>query len=238
MEALTGLREDWGEERPRLIEFAERESALQVLASAVAADWLDFLRREALPKMESPVEEAMLYGLIAACWKGRARVRVTPSWIADHGIDVSLRLSGPDSLLIAPQYRIGKARVDFKLSYLELNRREVDLPVECVVEVDGHAFHEKTKKQAQRDKERERAITGTGLPVLRFTGSEVWASPAERGEAVLDHLRKAYWRQSLERELAANPEALRRFDDKPDLLQDLSGLSLEEWRRRLTSRRP
>lgn len=45
------------------------------------------------------------------------------------------------------------------------------------IELDGHDFHERSKEQASRDKSRERAIVSTGLPVLRFTGSEVFKNP-------------------------------------------------------------
>lgn len=51
--------------------------------------------------------------------------------------------------------------------------REANLCVEC----DGHAFHEKTKQQAQRDKKRERDIISKGYKLIRFTGSEIYSDP-------------------------------------------------------------
>lgn len=42
-----------------------------------------------------------------------------------------------------------------------------------IVEVDGFAFHERTKEQATWDKRRERALTAAGYTVLRFSGQEV-----------------------------------------------------------------
>lgn len=45
------------------------------------------------------------------------------------------------------------------------------------VEVDGHDFHERTKEQAQRDKERDRNLTAAGWHPIRFTGSEVYRDP-------------------------------------------------------------
>lgn len=62
-----------------------------------------------------------------------------------------------------------------------------------VVECDGHEFHERTKKQAQRDKSRDRAITAQGFDVLRFTGSEIWADPYKCAE---EALRLMYRRQN------------------------------------------
>jgi very-short-patch-repair endonuclease len=41
------------------------------------------------------------------------------------------------------------------------------------VELDGHDFHEKTRAQAAKDKQRERALIRDGYTVVRFTGTEV-----------------------------------------------------------------
>ena len=45
------------------------------------------------------------------------------------------------------------------------------------IELDGHDFHERTKEQAKRDKERDRAFQRAGWTVVSFSGSEVWADP-------------------------------------------------------------
>lgn len=47
------------------------------------------------------------------------------------------------------------------------------------VELDGFAFHEKTKQQAIKDKERDRNLQQEGYFVARFSGSEVYADPKE-----------------------------------------------------------
>jgi Protein of unknown function (DUF559) len=47
------------------------------------------------------------------------------------------------------------------------------------IELDGHDFHERTKEQARRDRSRDRLFVGDGWKVLRFTGSEVFASPEQ-----------------------------------------------------------
>ncbi|HEU4341480.1 MAG TPA: DUF559 domain-containing protein [Candidatus Binatia bacterium] len=81
-------------------------------------------------------------------------------------------------ILIFPQVVIGKYRVDFLAAYslkdgyhTEVNR--YFLAIEC----DGHEFHEKTKEQAARDKARDRFLISQNVPVMRFSGSEIWASP-------------------------------------------------------------
>lgn len=84
-------------------------------------------------------------------------------------------------VVLHPQYQIGHYRVDFMLE-LKGKHDGVSLVVEC----DGHAFHERTKFQAERDKRRDRDITHAGYIVLRFTGSEIWRDPVECAISVFD----------------------------------------------------
>jgi hypothetical protein len=55
-----------------------------------------------------------------------------------------------------------------------------------VVECDGHAFHERTKEQAARDRSRDRAFQEGGAQVFRFTGSEIFNDPVKCADAILD----------------------------------------------------
>ncbi|MFS0560104.1 DUF559 domain-containing protein [Terribacillus sp. 179-K 1B1 HS] len=63
----------------------------------------------------------------------------------------------------------------------------VDFMVRCyakdklhffAIECDGHEFHEKTKEQVRKDKQRERALLSKGIKVIRFSGSEIWNDAA------------------------------------------------------------
>jgi len=56
------------------------------------------------------------------------------------------------------------------------------------VECDGHDFHERTKEQAARDRSRDRVLLEAGLPVVRFTGSEIYRNPQRCADEVTDHL--------------------------------------------------
>lgn len=47
----------------------------------------------------------------------------------------------------------------------------------CVVECDGHDYHEKTKEQAAHDRSRDRVFQSEGIPIFRFTGSEIHKDP-------------------------------------------------------------
>jgi len=55
-----------------------------------------------------------------------------------------------------------------------------------IIECDGHDFHEKTKEQAQHDKERDRLLQKAGYTILHFTGSEIWADPQKCGQQIYD----------------------------------------------------
>lgn len=77
------------------------------------------------------------------------------------------------SFFIRPQWKVKNYRVDFMLSAYN------PLFEECyiAIEIDGHEWHEKTKHQVVRDKQRERDLLAQDFPVMRFTGSEVYHDP-------------------------------------------------------------
>lgn len=89
-----------------------------------------------------------------------------------------LNLASPPPNYLSPmpevtlecQKQIGPYRVDF---LIETDSYEGDR-IRIVIEVDGHEFHERTKDQAQRDKERDRFFAVSGYLVMRFTGREVF----------------------------------------------------------------
>ena|SRR3990167_5735720 len=72
-------------------------------------------------------------------------------------------------IVISPQYRIEKYRVDFAIFAEDFSDNVLHIVVEC----DGHDFHERTKKQAARDRSRDRRIQALGWKVMRFTGAEI-----------------------------------------------------------------
>lgn len=88
-------------------------------------------------------------------------------------------------LNIRGQYKIitdkNRYKVDFYVTGLQeytlekdegtfIQTRGVNLCIEC----DGHDFHEKTKEQVKRDKQRERNLVKKGYKIIRFTGSEIY----------------------------------------------------------------
>lgn len=84
------------------------------------------------------------------------------------------RLAQASSALIVPQAQIAELawRVDFVV-FLSTYDKDVR-PPRLVIECDGHDFHERTKEQAARDRKRDRDLQALGVPILRFTGSEIF----------------------------------------------------------------
>ncbi|XKH51352.1 endonuclease domain-containing protein [Chryseomicrobium palamuruense] len=60
----------------------------------------------------------------------------------------------------------------------------------CVIECDGHDFHEKTKDQVIKDKKRDRTFQSEGIPIFRFTGSEIYNSPYTCVREIANFLKK------------------------------------------------
>ena len=79
---------------------------------------------------------------------------------------------------IDSQKKIGKSkfRTDISLSFGDAEKRVMHL---YAIECDGHEFHEKTKEQVRRDRERERYLMKKGYKVIRFSGSEIVEDPNE-----------------------------------------------------------
>ena len=86
------------------------------------------------------------------------------------------------SYSIEPQVSVGDYRADFVVTF----KAGSNLMAQVVVECDGHDFHEKTKKQAEHDKRRDRFFTSEGYSVMRFTGRELWRDPFACVEEVID----------------------------------------------------
>lgn len=91
---------------------------------------------------------------------------------------------------VFPQFSVGRYRADFFVYYHGAGE---DCESGGIIECDGHDFHEKTKEQVRRDKERDRNLQGVGLTVLRYAGSEIVADPVACALSALktfEHLAK------------------------------------------------
>lgn len=78
-------------------------------------------------------------------------------------------------IYIQQQCQVGNYRVDFRVDQVGVGPDEIYSPV--IVELDGHDFHDKDKRQRSYEKARDRFLVKQGYRVLHFTGSDVVADP-------------------------------------------------------------
>lgn len=114
-------------------------------------------------RCESPVERLFVLGMSMACCHIAGFDDAPGAFWSSDGV-----LSG--YLFSQVELTSGgrKLRPDFML--------RVDQAA-LYVEIDGHEFHQSTRQQVARDRQRERAIAEGGDVVIRFTGSEVTKDP-------------------------------------------------------------
>jgi len=103
-----------------------------------------------------------------------------------QGLPFGYRTGDEFTIKIYPQCMVGPYCADFFVEYVHAGFD--DSAVRLVVECDGHDFHERTKEQAKKDRARDRFMQKVGLPVLRYTGSEIFANAADCGKQVLDFI--------------------------------------------------
>lgn len=124
--------------------------------------WAARYRLQDLDMCESPIERifgaALLLSLELA-WRGGC-VLCSP---ADES-----RLAEKHELLVMPQYPWKNYRIDFVIRMPNFGKQFV------FIECDGHDFHERTPDQAARDRAKDREIQAEGIPILRFTGREIY----------------------------------------------------------------
>lgn len=123
---------------------------------------IDYLNQPYHFNTKSPIEKAMA----EACW-GMASYRWVPEAYEDQR-DLFLAVEPDINLRFETQAPIGPYVADILLTHREFR---------VVVECDGHAFHERTPRQAEHDKRRDRYLQAHGYRVLRFTGSEIHRNP-------------------------------------------------------------
>jgi very-short-patch-repair endonuclease len=154
---------------------------------------------------ESPIEKAMLFALSVAAHDLATNVRYKANGQLFGDFEEM-----PDVLTIEPQAQLGEYRVDFLLTYQEslpdfdhkvkLNDgTEIpgikDVTVHLIVECDGHDFHDRSKKQASRDRERDRELKKLGYEVFRYTGSDIWKNPLACATEAVEVLTKSAWKK-------------------------------------------
>lgn len=129
--------------------------ALEIFSQEVDSFAYEFLY--AINECESPIEQ--LFAMALQSYELKC------NFMADSGCFV-----------VYPQHTIRISNKNFRVDFLICAIYQ-GKKYEIVIECDGHEFHEKTKKQAARDRQRDRLLTNNGYKVLRFTGSEIYKNP-------------------------------------------------------------
>ena len=84
------------------------------------------------------------------------------------------------------QYPVSSNKKTYRVDFMITISLDLQSTLGFVIECDGHDFHEKTKDQAKKDKQRERALTLAGYTVIRFTGSEIHNDPYKCVDEIRD----------------------------------------------------
>lgn len=124
-------------------------------------------RSELAPLCKSPIEEML--GTALAVSLRLARPGISAAFQIATAATFDEARAG---VTLVPQYRWGKYVIDFALHIPKMTPRFM------FIECDGHEFHERTKEQAAHDRMKDRAIQTATIPVLRFTGSEIYRDPS------------------------------------------------------------
>jgi very-short-patch-repair endonuclease len=132
---------------------------------------------------ESPIEELLLAALFAD-----HRLHEFELIFMGNFEPHSRHVRG-ETVFVHQQVKIGPYRTDFLFHDASVPL-EIGPPRFMVVECDGHDFHERTKEQARRDKQRDRYFQSIGYKVLRFTGSEIFADPEAVADEILGELQR------------------------------------------------
>jgi very-short-patch-repair endonuclease len=62
-----------------------------------------------------------------------------------------------------------------------------------LLEADGHNFHDRSKKQASRDRARDRELKKLGYEVFRYTGSDIWNDPLACATEAISVMTQTAW---------------------------------------------
>ncbi len=97
-----------------------------------------------------------------------------------------------DNLFIFCQDEIktknNKYYADFVICYDRYVCDKLNKNFKLVIECDGYEFHQKTKKQVEKDNDREYNLKLLGYNILRFSGSEIYNNPKECVDKVLNFI--------------------------------------------------
>lgn len=124
-----------------------------------------------IARCSSPMEVAFLRAFrdIADEWDVSTEMGEDCLWVVVGNVETT----------IVPAFAVVAGGLAYKLDFVvgglpcppQVHRPSMSL----AVEIDGHEWHERTKEQAARDRQRDRALLSAAIATIRFTGAEVYA---------------------------------------------------------------
>lgn len=167
----------------RLSEIWQAAAIDIAVASRITGAEASYLFTVGFRESESPIEAMLWIGVMRAFLVGAAAPLTTSGLEFGEGVVHMKDLNGPDWLLsihARPSREIGGhiyrpdiLVVERGMTGTGRDDEQIEQVITVAVEADGHDFHERTKEQASRDRGRDRTFQLSGIPILRFTGSEI-----------------------------------------------------------------
>lgn len=158
-----------------------------------AREWIDDLIDQN-DASGSPIEEIFRVALFMACRFGMTEIDNLRFAGSDDEVKKYQTIGDHQTeLIVQDQRQVAGWRVDFVVHYYDggyPNRPPAW--ARLIVECDGHDFHERTKEQAARDRSRDRRAQIDGIPILRFTGSEIWRDPWGCAMQIIEWVQKRW----------------------------------------------
>ena len=93
---------------------------------------------------------------------------------------------------LLPQASLNTNKGTYIIDFVVSKKISKSQTMRIAIELDGHEFHEKNKSQVMADERRERAIVTEGLPVLRFSGSEIVRNPRSCVVEIAEYIGKNF----------------------------------------------
>jgi very-short-patch-repair endonuclease len=164
---------------------------------AEATKWADIVLRSFVDEVNEGVAYVVERGSMWKVCESPIERAFAQAFTMIHGFYRGAPLSSPayslsgeaPQMFFAPQFAAGPYRVDFLIGFNIGEHRHTSIVVEC----DGHDFHERSKQQAARDKKRDRYLSNEFARVIRFTGSEIYASPCKCANEAYDLADAVFW---------------------------------------------
>ena len=114
--------------------------------------------------------------------------------------EIYCKYNNKENIYLFPQKEVicneKKYYIDFEfkaddyLTQLLLGEKIKNYNFKLAIECDGYEFHQKTKKQVQKDNEREYDLKMAGYEVLRFSGTQIYNNPLKCAEDTYNYIMK------------------------------------------------